>query len=681
MCGIAALIRFPNGHITPEMIRAMTDIVHHRGPDDEGFVLVGNNLKTVIPFGGPNTQKNVYGNSLPYTTTNTHELRSKEFPTMKISILLGHRRLSIVDLSPKGHQPMCAMEDSLWITYNGEVYNYLEIRQELEVAGYTFHSDSDTEVILIAYQHWGKACLHKFNGMFAFVLIDLKQQLIFAARDRFGVKPLYFWQSPAGFLAFASEIKQFTVLPGWQAKVNISRSIDYLAHGLTDFSNETLFSQVFQLRGGEYIESSLNPATAIVPQVKKWYQLKKIPYQRSYKEASSQFHDLFEDAVRLRLRANVDIGSCLSGGLDSSAIVCMVHHLQKDAPHSGRQKTFSACSHIPKFDERHFMHIVIKQTDVEGHFVTPTLVDLLADLRQIIWQQDEPFGSSSIFAQHLVFKMAKKNHMKVMLDGQGADESLAGYNEFWTAHFAQLISTGKWSTFHQERKQAIKMNSALNISSKAILKQLLPARIKRALKKLFLKTPSANFLFPWINIKQFSYESSTHHEVNFDHLVDQLSYDQLQSTNLPALLRYEDRNSMAHSIEARTPFLDYRLVEFIFNLPPEYKISEGYTKRILRESIKCLPEKVRQRTDKLGFATAEEVWMCHEQPQLFREEVSKAIFMSKGLINQNALKLAEDVLSRRIPFDWTLWRIINFGYWMDIYKLTYSIDSGEHLIS
>lgn len=644
----------------------MTDIIKHRGPDDEGFLLVANNLHTVFPFGGPCTPEYVFQSPLPYIPSSNHEIKSQQFPSSDISILLGHRRLSIVDLSAAGHQPMRLPNGDVWITYNGEVYNYLEIRQELEAAGHLFNSHSDTEVILAAYRHWGSACLNKFNGMFAFILIDLQQQRLFAARDRFGVKPLYFWQSPAGFLAFASEIKQFMTLPGWRAQVNTSRAIDYLAYGLTDFSNETLFSEVFQLKGGEYIECSLN--TSITPAIKRWHQLHKQPCQFSFEETSHTFYDLFEDAVRLRLRADVDIGSCLSGGLDSSAIVCMAHRLLKNEPKRGRQKTFSACSHIPKFDERHFIDEVIEQTHVEGHFVTPSLDHLLHTTKQILWHQDEPFGSSSIYAQYLVFNLAQQAGIKVMLDGQGADEYLLGYAEFWMAHLAQLLKTGRWPTYFQERELAIKRNPSLELSSMSLLKQLLPAGIKRPLKNILLKPPSAKFSFPWINLNHFPYHPcSTQNEMHFPHCIDQLSFDQLYRTNLPALLRYEDRNSMAHSIEARTPFLDYRLVEFVFSLPPEYKISKGYTKRILRESMKILPEKVRWRTDKLGFATAEEVWMCHEQPALFRQEVFDAIAKSNGLINTNALTLADNILSRRLPFNWTLWRMINFGYWMEIY--------------
>lgn len=649
----------------------MTNIIAHRGPDDEGFLSVSKNLQKAIHFGGPHTAKEVFESSLPYNLKGKSHVEGNNTFDSDISILLGHRRLSIVDLSAAGHQPMCTSDGYIWMAYNGEVYNHPEIRRELTAYGYSFHSQTDTEVILTAYKHWGSACLHKFNGMFAFIIIDLAQKRLFAARDRFGVKPLYFWRSSAGFLAFASEIKQFTTLPGWEAQANLSRSIDYLAYGLTDFSNETLFSKVFQLRGGESIECSLNLFdTFQAPLPKRWYHLNKNPQILTFEEAKAQFYFLFEDAVRLRLRADVDIGSCLSGGLDSSAIVCMMHQLLKEEHlKQGQQKTFSACSHIPRLNERHFMDIVIQKTNVEGHFVIPSLDHLLNTTKQIVWQQDEPFGSSSIFAQYLVFEAAQKAGVKVMLDGQGADELLAGYGEFWMAYLAQMFKAGQWRSLLAEYKAAKQMNSLNRISTIGIFKQLLPSKAKHHLKSVLFNTPLAHFIFPWINHHKGYQSCYIENPKNVSHQVDQLSFNQLLCTNLPALLRYEDRNSMAHSIEARTPFLDYRLVELIFNLPAHYKISQGYTKKILRETIDIVPEKIRRRTDKIGFATAEEAWMCDENPALFRREIAGAIAKSHGLINAKALQLADDMLFKKIPFDWTLWRIINFGYWMEIYKI------------
>lgn len=665
VCGIAALIRYPEGHLSSNMIREMSDIISHRGPDDEGFLFIPTQMKEPVPYGGKDTPESIYKSRTPYSPLINNEQFERERARPEPCIFLGHRRLSIVDLSPMGHQPMCLPGSSIWITYNGEIYNYLEIRLELESFGHRFTSHTDTEVILAAYTHWGIKCLDKFNGMFAFVLVDLKQRRLFAARDRFGVKPLYYWRSSKGFLAFASEIKQFIILPGWHAQINRSRAADYLTSGITDVSRETMFSDVFQLQGGEYIECKL-PLTE-PPIARRWYRLVKNSITPSFEEAKQTFYALFEDSVRLRLRADVGIGSCLSGGIDSSSIVCMVHHLLKNRSIKGIQKTFSAGSHIPKYDERHFMDEIINHTDVDAHFVTPSLTSLLRALKQIVWHQDEPFGSSSIFAQHQVFDLAKKAGVKVMLDGQGADEILLGYTDFWLARFAQLIKQGRWSDFHQERQSALRTHSLNSISKKALIKQLLPVNIKHVLKQMRLTSPFSRLCFPWINLNDFTYKPYPHYNENISDLVDQLSYHQLLSTHLPSLLRYEDRNSMTHSIEARTPFLDYRLVEFVFNLPTNYKMSRGYSKRILRESIGMLPDKIRWRTDKIGFATAEETWMCKEAPDLFRKEVSEAILKSKGLINSKANILADQMISGRIPFDWSLWRIINFGYWVEMF--------------
>lgn len=651
------------------MIRKMTNSIKHRGPDDEGFLLFSKNANTAICFGGPDTPINVYQSTLSYTPKTEQPDIQEIIPFNQITLLLGHRRLSIVDLSPSGHQPMRLHEESIWITYNGEIFNHLEIRQELETAGYVFYSQSDTEVILNAYRHWGSACLHKFNGMFAFILVDLDRNQLFVARDRFGVKPLYLWESPQGFLAIASEIKQFTLLPGWLANANVSRCLDYLSGGLTDFSNMTLFDGVIQLRGGEYIECELNLNTPPAP--KTWYRLKKTPAHLSFQDAASHFHDLFEDSIRLRLRADVDIGSCLSGGLDSSAIVCMANRLlNRSGKKNDKQKTFSACSHIARFDERHYIDEIISQTGVNGHFVTPGVEDLLPMTKQIVWHQDEPFGSSSIYAQYLVFALAKKAHVKVILDGQGADENLAGYNLFWSAHLAQLLKDFRWPSFFKEVNFSQRMRPSFKISTASLLKQLLPSSLKNPLKILLRTKYSISPASNWLNYQEYNAHVPFSKSDGIDHLVDQLAYDQINHTSLPALLRYEDRNSMAHSIEARTPFLDYRLVEFIFNLPAHYKISDGHTKKVMREGLKgILPEKVRTRLDKLGFATAEEVWMCQEKPKLFRSEIAAAIEKSCGLINPKAINMADNIINKRIPFNWSLWRIINFGYWIETFNV------------
>jgi asparagine synthase (glutamine-hydrolysing) len=669
MCGIAGLIRYANASpLQRKMICQMTDQIKHRGPDDEGFLLISQDLEKAVAFGDTDTPAEVYENLFPYTPTRNSDNFSKNFPEKQISILLGHRRLSILDLSAAGHQPMCLEERKLWISYNGEIFNFVEIRQELEGLGHLFISQSDTEVILRAYKQWGSACLHKFNGMFGFVIIDLDTKKIFIARDRFGVKPVYLWESSSGFLAIASEIKEFTTLPGWKAKGNIKMIYDYLSIGQTDFSSETMFEDVVELRGGQYIECNL-PLTGM-PKPKTWYELKKNTSTLSYSQAVEGFYDLFEDAVRLRLRADVDIGSCLSGGLDSSSIVCMANRFLKLDPMPVRQKTFSACSHVPRFNERKFMDDIILQTGVDAHFITPSADHIFDLVKEVVWHQDLPFGSTSIFAQNLVFSLAKKAKIKVMLDGQGSDEKLAGYPQFWGAHFGQLFKNFQWWKLYEEVIAAKNINTMPSIFP-LLLKQLLPRNLKGNIKRLIGPLDAS---LNWINTRDFLELSNRMNEaedfIGIDHMVDQLSHQQLTRTSLPALLRYEDRNSMAHSVEARTPFVDYRLVEFVFNLPAHFKISEGNTKKVMRDAMKgILPETIRTRRDKLGFATAEEVWMCIERPAQFKKEISEAIDKSQGLLNNKTSIMADQMLSGKIPFNWVLWRIINLGHWIEIFNV------------
>src|SRR5262245_29056127 len=312
MCGIAGLFSF-DSRALHGLIRNMIETVRHRGPDDEGFAIFSARDLTPRVSGGPDTPAAVYAARVAYAPP-------RDTGPMPCGIAaLGHRRLSIVDLGPTGHQPMCTSDRRFWIVYNGEIYKYLELRAELELLGRSFWSQSDTEVILAAYREWGERCLVRFNGMFAFLLLDRAQQRILAARDRFGVKPLYYWISPEGLLAFASEIKQFTNLPGWRACLNGQRAYEFLNWGLLDHTAETLFTGVRQLRGSESIHCSLENLMA-GPPIKRWYGLTPRLCDKDMKAAGDEFCALFTDAVRLRLRADVQVGSCLSGGLDSSSI-------------------------------------------------------------------------------------------------------------------------------------------------------------------------------------------------------------------------------------------------------------------------------------------------------------------------------------------------------------------------
>lgn len=437
MCGIVGIIS--HSPIAPAVLHTMNVTLRHRGPDDEGYAFFTETGPVCL--GGLDTPETAYRAATPFRPVANIE----SCTIAPAHLAFAHRRLSIQDLSPLGHQPMSYM-DRYWITYNGEVYNFVELRQELAAEGYRFRSQSDTEVILAAYDRWGVDCLSRFNGMWAFALYDTQERTLFLARDRFGVKPLYYWVSPQSMIAFASEIKAFTVLPGWQARGNGQRLYDFLAWGIQDHTDETMFAGVFQLPPGHYTLWSTQardltqywtqPGTRLP--VRQWYQLTAQPFSGDSATAAAGFKERFIESVRLRLRADVPVGSCLSGGLDSSSIVCVANRLLREQDAQAQQKTFSACADVPRFDERSYIETVVAHTGVEPHYTYPsqdTLFDVLPDLT---WHQDEPFGSTSIFAQWCVFALAAQQGVKVMLDGQGADEQLAGYHGYFGPYLAGL---------------------------------------------------------------------------------------------------------------------------------------------------------------------------------------------------------------------------------------------------
>lgn len=668
MCGIAGLFGIGAGHDLFHWIKAMTQTVAHRGPDDEGYLFFLQPGE-IVACGGSVTPDEVFLSSLPFTPI-------QSFPdnlrNAAVRAALGHRRLSIVDVSPGGHQPMCLADRRFWVVYNGEIYNHIELRRELEAVGHRFITKSDTEVLLAAYREWGRECLHRFNGMFAFIVLDCEAERVFIARDRFGVKPLYFWRSAAGFFAVASEIKQFTVLPGWNPLVNGQRAYDYLNWGLLDHTEETMFNGVFQLRGGEYIECDLDELHTSIP-VRRWYELPERVFSGSFNEACHKFRALLADSIRLRLRADVAVGSCLSGGLDSSAIVCLANQLLRSGNVFDCQCTFSACATDRRFDERHYMEEVVKATGVQAFYTYPSLEYLFDCLEAITWHQDEPFGSSSIYAQWCVFKLAAESHVKVLLDGQGADELLAGYHGFFGPYFSGLLVSWQWASLWREIK-FVKQRHGLGYgyAAKQIANMTLPEFIRQPLLKMVGRAAVAP---EWLDRSKLvccdddPYAARGRKTAS----VNELAASLLTSTGLPMLLHWEDRNSMAHSIESRVPFLDYRMVEFMMGLPPKYKMSEGITKRVMREGLRgVLPEKIRNRMDKMGFVTPEEAWIKEHDPELFLSKLSDAIEVSQGILNRKAINILERQVAGQDPFSFLVWRMISFGYWMARFGLRVS---------
>ena len=569
MCGIAALIGKPTapGLELERLVRDMISVIPHRGPDGEGAVSGD-------------------------------------------GIALGHKRLAIVDLSDAGAQPMASINERFWITYNGEIYNFPELRKELENAGTTFRSHCDTEVILAAYEKWGDACLLKFNGMFAFVIWDRQQQTAFIARDRFGVKPLYWWKSPLGHLAFASEIKQFTVLPGWKAKLNPQRAYDFLCWAITDHTDDTLFEGVSNFAPGTMTTIDLRASAK--PEFRRWYNLTPSHDQ-------GDFLATLEDSVRLRLRSDVPIGSCLSGGLDSTSLVALMREQLKKSGDQKNQKTFSAVFPGESMDESSAINETKLELSVENFQTSPTEADFSEAFEKLIWHQDEPFASTSIFAQWAVFKLARENGVTVVLDGQGADEQLAGYHSFFGPHLYGILRSQGLTAYWRELKSIHDRHgySRAGLFLKTF-NHALPSGLRTFVRQLLGRNDSNP---SWLNLEKLGAVRRDPWTTLNGKILSTRDFSEALITkmNLQMLLRHEDRNSMAHSIEARVPFLDYRLVELSLGLSEDQKIRAGVTKWILRESMTGkIPETIRTFTRKIGFEAPQKNWFANRDPELYQ---------------------------------------------------------------
>jgi asparagine synthase (glutamine-hydrolysing) len=658
MCGITAIICCKGKSISPKHLKKMNDVLSHRGPDDEGFVLFDNSMNDILKCYGSNTPDEVKNHPSPYTT----QLFDINGVTEEIRIGLGHRRLSVIDLTPAGHEPMSYGDNNYWIIFNGEIYNHQVLREELIKLGYKFTSKTDTEVILASYAEWGITCLEKFNGMWAFVLLDKKQKKIFLARDRFGVKPLYYWSSPEGFLALASEIKAFTVLPGWKATLEKEMAFDFLKWGITDHTNRTLFKDVFQLRPSEAAVIDLNQSNdLIIPY--RYYSIHPKELMNNLDEAGEKFKSLLEDSVKLRMISDVPIGSCLSGGLDSSSIVCVMNKLLMEKGEENRQSTFSAYSEEKKTDESEYIEEVVKTKTIDSHITYPDIRGLEAEIENLVWHQDEPFNTTSPYAQWCVFNLAKKNKVVVMLDGQGADEILAGYHNYFSTNLLELLLKGRILRYSREIKAVHYIYGYPYIKTfKEMLDILLNDKFRDFLRRIFRLSKKEEWFNPILlgtNGSKIVLE-----QLRKNKSIKQLELAEISYISLPKLLRFEDRNSMAHSIESRVPFLDFRLVEFVISLPEDFLIKDGITKQVLRKAmIGILPDKIRNRVTKLGFATPEEYWI-RQHPEFFLSLMKEAIESSRGIIKGQNLEYLRKMVDGKIDFSTHAWRSISFGLWM-----------------
>jgi asparagine synthase (glutamine-hydrolysing) len=595
-------------------------------------------------------------------------------------VALGHRRLAIIDVSDGGLQPMADPTSRWWLIFNGEIYNYLELRDELRQLGYSFRTETDSEVLLAGFIRWGEAVLDRLIGMFAFVVWDDAENRLFVARDRFGVKPLYYFASEQG-IAFASEIKQLRRLPGESGRMNLQRAYDFLASGMSDHTAETLYDSIWQLRPGECVTVDLAhgiPSEALP--IRRWY---RVPapgtIDISEREAGERFRALLAESVRIHLRSDVPLGSCLSGGLDSSSIVCLMAGLLDKEGGGARVHSVSACYGEKSVDEKPFIDAVVEHAGCIPAYVYPRPEDALALAERITWHQDEPYGSTSIFAQWSVFEEAKRLGIKVMLDGQGADEQLAGYHGSFSYYYASLVRELRLialvrTLVERQRYHGLSVRQQLRM----FVMPLLPPSFAR-----YLRAPRAQttVMRNWLGSEAFN--GIDRSRGAFDVALDtnglgpvkgigDLCVAMTQASNLPMLLHWEDRNSMAHGIEARVPFLDHRLVEFSIGLGSEHKIVGGDTKRVLRRGMDgILPKMVMNRRDKLGFSTPETEWFRGPLRMAIEAGVEETLRRYPDLLNAEATRgLVGDMLGGTRSIDFSLWRIINIGIWGKVCGVT-----------
>ena len=672
MCGISGIINNKQQLYGSNDLRLMTEAIRHRGPNDVGYMLIENDGNIHL-FGDKDTPSEVYNSNTSYSPKGSIE--QAELKNFKLAF--GHRRLSIIDLSVYGHLPMCYDNGRYWITFNGEIYNYRELKQELQDLGHAFISQTDTEVILAAYKVWGTACQEKFHGMWAFCICDTITKDIFLSRDRFGIKPLYYWVSPSGAFCFGSEIKQFTFLPGWKAILNKARGFDYLVHSMIDHTDQTMFQGVFQVPAGCFFKSAIENVQVNTNgkiQISTWYAPAYTGFKGPFEEATKTFEQYFKNSLKEHLVSDVTVGAALSGGLDSSSIVCEIDDLLKKEGKEGKLKTFSYCANDERYNEKKWIDEVIKVTNVEAHYVSLNGQEVFEKAEKLVWQNDEPSQSQSLLANYQVYKIARENNVKVIINGQGADEYLSGYGAFKKYRWVKLLKRCKFRELNVEIANLQKQPLIFYFSEYfKLFYFVFPSFVRKFFSR---RTTSFQNLKTVISFQHLNIGSNYHpyDNMNFKkHNIFNISNHQLKHEPLPKYLHYEDRMSMAHSIEARVPFLDHRLVEFANQMPADYLDGLNETKKMMLHGLKdILPESIRNRKDKIGFITSEEKWVKEEFTIELRSMLENSIKLSKGIIKPEALQYFDKVVKGDIAFDYTYWRLILFGIWMNKFSVELS---------
>ncbi len=573
----------------------MTDALAHRGPDGEGFWSNDDN-----------------------------------------TVHLGHRRLSVIDLSGQAAQPM-HFANRYRVVYNGEIYNYVEIRSFLINKGYSFSTQSDTEVILAAYDYWKEKCLQHFDGMFAFAIWDERTEKLFAARDRFGEKPFYYYEDTGNFI-FASEMKALWAI-GVDKKMDNKMLLNYITLGHVQNcidKEQTFFEDIYSLPAAHYL--TYEPRANQLSKITRYWSLnKEMKIDIKAADAIEKFTDLFTMSVKRRLRSDVALGTSLSGGLDSSSVAYTIDQLKKNSADKANLQTFSAV--FPGFenDESKYIQSVSAGLHIINHQTQPTAADLINDFEKLCYHQEEPFSSSGIFAQYKVFELAKNNDVKVLLDGQGADEILAGYPRYIHWFLQEVLSRNKLGATQIEKKAFRKNNQPFRWDIKNMVAAFLPSHAAMHLEKLeYRKTISHPDINPdFLNQLQHQEWVGIHKPI-VTKLNDIIHFN-ITEMGLEELLRFADRNSMAHGVEVRLPFLNHELVEFVFSLPSQLKMHAGWTKFLLRQTMnKKLPDEIVWRKEKVGFEPPQKNWMNDNNVKEYIFEAKKKL-ANAGILTKQAV--------------------------------------------
>ncbi|RMF04847.1 MAG: asparagine synthase (glutamine-hydrolyzing) [Bacteroidetes bacterium] len=599
MCGFLGLISAAGKNISREIVSTGMQYLAHRGPDDQGQQISDN-------------------------------------------WALGHQRLAIFDASAAGRQPF--HRDGCYLVFNGAIYNFRQLRTQLSSLGHSFSTETDSEVVLAAYLEWGKDCPFRFNGMWAFAIVDTRQQILFCSRDRFGIKPFYYCRTPSIPFAFASEIKAFQALPDWQAHLNYQRGFEYLAYGWQDHTSQTLFAEVQQLAAGHNLIFDFKFKQT---KIERYFHLSKIPRWKeselSLSEAAQQLSKLLSSSTEMRLEADVPVGLTLSGGLDSSSIAGLSRTIigEQVPIHS-----FSVCFPGKDIDETDYIRAVARQHNLCMHHYQTRATDCWTDYSQTLWHQDEPFSSAAVMAHFGLMREARKMGYKVLLNGQGADEILAGYVRFYGPYLRgmswpqRLIAGGQ-----------LLLHGGLDLT-----------RLRHFFFPVAARVPL--FSTGWRACEDQLFRRSPEQDLR------QCSENLLGEVGFPVMLHYEDRNAMAHGIEMRTPFLDHRLVAFALALPASYKIRHAQRKYLLRRAMwKLLPPKVRRRKRKIGFATPQNDWMDAEQSQL-TAKLHLAACQWPRLFTAELGPWAAAVLHKKqYRYYPTIWRMFSFVRWLETFRV------------